>query len=206
MFMETQMFIAVFTRAPHSALEPLVSVIPHHHHNVGKISFSMILHSTPRSSKWSFSLRLIYWILVGVCLLHHMCFFPHPSQPSRLYHRNNVRRRVGYTFWSSSFCNFFPVICYCLFLMPISSPKYTSFNILDMCVLKSLPNPCKTLKWNYSSVHTIFISSYFRGTGDKTIVNRVIASISRISLHVERKFDWYSVVLTALNSATPRRI
>lgn len=65
MYVETQMFIAVFTRARYRTLEPLVSIIPHEHHNVCKISFTMILPSTPRSCKWSFSLSFIYWPVVG---------------------------------------------------------------------------------------------------------------------------------------------
>lgn len=66
MYVETQMFIAVFTRARHRTLEPLVSIISQQHHNVCKISFSMILPSSPRSYKWFFSLSFIYWPLLGV--------------------------------------------------------------------------------------------------------------------------------------------
>jgi len=54
-----------------------------------KIHFNIILPSSPRSSKWSFSLRFSYQNTVGTSI-HRTCHMPRPAHSSWLDYQNNV--------------------------------------------------------------------------------------------------------------------
>jgi hypothetical protein len=55
-----------------------------------KIHLRIVLLSTPRSSKWSISLRLPHQNPVCTSPLPHMCYVPRPSHSSRFDHPNNI--------------------------------------------------------------------------------------------------------------------
>jgi len=55
-----------------------------------KIHLSVILPSTPRSSKWSFSLRFLHQNPVYTHPLPHTCYMPRPLHSSRFYQQNNI--------------------------------------------------------------------------------------------------------------------
>jgi hypothetical protein len=57
--------------------------------HVVKMHFNIILPSTPRSSKWSLSLRSPHQTL-ACTFLHHTCHMPYPSHSFWFYNANEI--------------------------------------------------------------------------------------------------------------------
>ena len=55
-----------------------------------KIHLNIVLHSTPRSPKWSLFFSFPYQNPVYAYSLPHTRYMPRPSHSSRFYYRNNV--------------------------------------------------------------------------------------------------------------------
>jgi hypothetical protein len=74
---------------------------PFHPHNL--ISFHTHTH-TPRSPKWSHSIRFLHQKTVHICV----SYVPHvpPIHPTRFDHPNIILFREEYKPWTSSLCNF----------------------------------------------------------------------------------------------------
>ena len=55
-----------------------------------KMYLNVILSSTPRSSKWSLSLKFLHQNPVYASPLPHTCHMPHPSYSPPHCHSNNI--------------------------------------------------------------------------------------------------------------------
>ena len=116
-FYVTRRFIIMFTTAPQ--LIPILSEINSLHalpFYFFKIPFNIILPHTPRSSKWSLSLRFLHQNSVCISLFPHTCHITHSS--SLITHSNSIWSAVQIV--KPLIMQFHPVSCY---FLPLS-PKY----------------------------------------------------------------------------------
>ena len=114
-----------------------------------KINLNIILPSTPRSSKWSPSLRFPHQYLVYTLLS------PYASHPSRFDHPNNIGRGVQNS--KLLVRQFSPLPCYLIPLRPKCSfqhpiLKYPQPTFLPQCERPSL-TPTQNNRQNCNSVY-----------------------------------------------------
>jgi hypothetical protein len=100
--------------------------------NFLELHFNITIPYTPRSSKWSLSLRFPHPNPVRISSVSHMCHMPRPSQPSWFDHPTNIWwgvRVIKLLFMQSC-----PFPCYPVFLSTLCSntlSQRSSFNVRD---------------------------------------------------------------------------